>query len=471
MPRTYDDYIKDITDDIEKCLEDMKCQPILFVGSGLSKRYFKAPSWEELLIEMANKCPLIEKEFAYYKQNAKKDVNGNGFVDIGTTFAEYYKEWAWGEGRSEFPDELFSEEKSPDIYFKYKVAEHLELLLKKGFIDQSEQHDYNEEIELIAKIKPHAIITTNYDQLLEQMFSEYEPIVGQKILRGNFTNYGEIFKIHGCISNPDGMILTQDDYDEFIKKKKYLSAKLLIFFAEHPLLFIGYSAEDPNIKLILSDIDEIISMQGETIPNIYILEWDPDIDVSKYPVSDKIISIGNSKSIRIKCIVTSSFKWVFEAFSSNDEIQNIDVKILRSLLARNYELVRSDIPRSELKVNYETLEHVVNGKEGLATLYGISILDNPEHLNAFYPYTLTQISEKLGFLNIEGNGIWQKSYPLIEKIINEKGVDIRESDNIFHINIRTGTVSNTHKYSDSTVSLLEKVRDGEDYSEEIGQIQ
>lgn len=470
MPRNYDNYVKDVAEDVKKCLEEMKCQPILFVGSGLSKRYFGAPNWEGLLIEMANKCPLIDKEFAYYKQNAKKDVNGNEFIDIGSTFAEIYNNWAWNSGRSEFPEELFSEDNPPEIYLKYIVAEHLKSLLEENFTNLLQDYDINKEIELIKKIRPHALITTNYDLLLEELFSEYEPVVGQKILRGNFTNYGEIFKIHGCLSDPKGIVLTKNDYDDFEKKKKYLSAKLLIFFAEHPLLFIGYSAEDPNIKSILSDIDEIISMHGEVIPNIYILEWNPEIDSSKYPVTDKIISIGNSKNVRVKCIVASSFEWVFEAFAANDEIKNIDVKILRSLLARNYELVRSDIPRNELEVNYETLEHVLSGEEGLATLYGIAILDDQKYFNAAYPYTLTQMSEKLGFLNDDGTGVWHKSRQLILKIIGDTGINIQETDNLYHLKVKVGLKMTVRKYSDAAVSLLKKVRDNEDYSEDINKI-
>ncbi|WP_202020915.1 SIR2 family protein [Pseudomonas sp. ADAK18] len=79
------------------------------------------------------------------------------------------------------------------------------------------------------------MITTNYDQLLEECFPEYETIVGQKILYADHSSIGEIFKIHGCASHPESIVLTRADYDEFVKRKKYLSAKLLAFFAEHPL--------------------------------------------------------------------------------------------------------------------------------------------------------------------------------------------------------------------------------------------
>jgi len=50
--------------DIEACVSQMGCQPILFVGSGLSKRYFGGPSWDELLATLAKECPLIDKDYA-----------------------------------------------------------------------------------------------------------------------------------------------------------------------------------------------------------------------------------------------------------------------------------------------------------------------------------------------------------------------------------------------------------------------
>lgn len=67
MVQNYNNYIESVTDDIETCIESMCCQPILFIGSGLSRRYFNAPNWEELLKKMGEQCPKIDKAFAYYK--------------------------------------------------------------------------------------------------------------------------------------------------------------------------------------------------------------------------------------------------------------------------------------------------------------------------------------------------------------------------------------------------------------------
>jgi len=96
-------------------------------------------------------------------------------------------------------------------------------------------------------IRPHALITTNYDQFLEVGFPEYQPVIGQSIIQGTQTLTGEIFKVHGCVSDYPSLVFTHEDYEEFARKKKYLSAKLLTYFSEHPLLFVGYSVSDHNI--------------------------------------------------------------------------------------------------------------------------------------------------------------------------------------------------------------------------------
>ena len=85
----YQKYQERVCNTIKECLDSMECQPILFVGSGFSRRYFNGLNWEELLRKLAEENPL-SKQFAYYKQTYKDNI------EIGSQLAEEYKEWAWG---------------------------------------------------------------------------------------------------------------------------------------------------------------------------------------------------------------------------------------------------------------------------------------------------------------------------------------------------------------------------------------
>lgn len=57
--------------------------------------------------------------------------------------------------------------------------------------------------------------------------------------------------------------IEQQDYENFFKKQTYLIAKLFAYFMEHPIIFIGYSLGDENIKSILYNVTQIIDTKGQ----------------------------------------------------------------------------------------------------------------------------------------------------------------------------------------------------------------
>jgi len=452
MPMNYKQYQDEVTADIAGVIRDAGCQPILFVGSGFAKRYTQAPNWEQLLRKLAEACPKIDKDYAYYKQTY------NDLTVIGRVFAEAYREWAWDEGRSKFPEAYFSEKYPTDIFLKHTVAELLKGLgpSKAGSFGSPE---LDAEIVALKAMSPHAIVTTNYDEILEPLFPEYERVIGQTILRQPYLSIGEIFKIHGCVSDPLSLVITKEDYTTFDEDKKYLSAKLLTYFAEHPLIFVGYSATDQNIRSVLYDVDRMIHANFHLIPNIYILEWSPDVTAASYPARDRVLTVGDNRNIRIKSITASSFEWVFKAFASGGTLDKVNMKLLRSLMARTVELVRKDIPTKRVEVDFQTLEHQLASDKGFATLMGITILGDPSKVNATYPYTLTHVAEQLGFT------YWASANELISLLKDQTEFDMKASDNTYHISMRTGKAkgSVTNKYSQAAIDLLAKVLSGDDY--------
>lgn len=452
---TLAEYQSAMTHDVEGCISEMGCQPILFVGSGLSKRYFAAPNWDELLMLLAAKCPLIEKEYAYYKQTL-----GGDYPLIGKEFARMYQEWAWGAGKDNFPVELFAADVPAQSYIKFAIANILSELTPKSISDIKDLQ-LQTEIKSLQNIRPHALITTNFDQFLEKLFPDYQPVIGQNIIRGTQVLTGEIFKIHGCVSDFSSMVFTKEDYEEFGRKKKYLSAKLLTYFSEHPLIFIGYSASDQNIRAILSDIDECLSASsGSIIPNIYILEWRHDLPPGYVPAREKLIPIGENRSIRIKAIEASDFSWVFEAFGANQPLNAVSPKMLRALLSRSYDLVRYDIPRRTVDADFEMLEGAVSSEQSFAKLFGITTVTEGSAINAQYPYTMTDLA-----IRLTGNeqAYWAAAKPFVTRVSTELGVNIAASDNRYHTKTKTGRKSYANKYSHELLEVIVAMSKNEPY--------
>lgn len=452
-----DGYRAEIKADISACLLKMGCQPILFAGSGLSRRYFSAPSWDELLASLAKNCPLIDKDYAYYKQTLKSPLA------VGQEFARQYQQWAWGKGKNQFPSDMFSDAVPEEAYIKYAIAQQLSEITPTE-LSAITDVALKAELTALRSIKPHAVITTNYDRFLELVFPEYQPVIGQQIIQGPQILFGEVFKIHGCVSDYNTLVFTQKDYDEFLRKKKYLSAKLLTYFSEHPLLIVGYSATDPNIQAVLSDIDEClpkVGPAGATIPNIYILEWRKNVPAGYVPAREKLIAIEGGRSIRIKAVETDDFGWVFGAFGAQQPINGVSPKVLRALLHRSYDLVRYDIPRQTVHANFEMLEWAVDSGSEFAKLFGITTISKPSSNAANYPYVLTDLAEK-----IKGKGsYWYEAQIYLDRIKKEKGFDIKASDNRYHCATKTGRTATAiaHKYSDDLLDLMERMKKGEAY--------
>jgi hypothetical protein len=452
MPMDYKQYQAEVAEDVATILETASCQPILFVGSGFTRRYAQGPNWEELLAALAKACPLIDKDFAYYKQTYNGDLK-----KIGTVFTDLYRDWAWStKGKNKFPDEYFTAAHTSDVFIKHAVAEQLKNLgpNKAGSYGSAE---LDEEIAALKKISAHAVITTNYDELLEPIFPEYERVIGQQILRKPYLAIGEIFKIHGCRSEPQTLVLNEADYQRFQEDHKYLSAKLLMYFIEHPLIFIGYRADDPNIKSILYDVDRMVKANFDLVPNVYILEWDAAINEKSYPARDKVISVAPDVNIRIKSISANSFTWVYEAFGQAGNLENINTKLLRSLMARSVELVRSSIPKKHVEIDFQTLEHAVNSGETFAKLFGVTSIADPSQVNLNYKFSLTGVAEQLGYTH------WNSAQELLYILLQDSGFDLKATDNKYHIAVPMGKKAINHRYSEAAVDLLRKVREGEQY--------
>lgn len=88
---------------IQELLKGTGTRPVLFLGSGITRRYLGAPSWSELLISVAAKAGIVGDQYNFLAQKV-----GNDPALIGSALVDPIHEWAWRAGKSEFPPEYFT---------------------------------------------------------------------------------------------------------------------------------------------------------------------------------------------------------------------------------------------------------------------------------------------------------------------------------------------------------------------------
>lgn len=211
--------------------------PVLFVGTGLSLRYLdNSYTWDGLLSKVA--FEFKGNEEYYLDLKSESEQNGKYRLEIvaGKLEEDFNKELkATRNGKFKKVNDIFYENMANGknlsrfkIYLSQLLSELKYKGLKKG------------EISELKKTRKNigSIITTNYDRLIEDTF-EFRPLIGNDILLSN--PYGSVYKIHGCVSDADKIIITNSDYNFFDEKYELIRAQLLSLFIHNPIIFLGYN--------------------------------------------------------------------------------------------------------------------------------------------------------------------------------------------------------------------------------------
>ncbi len=245
--------------------------------------------------------------------------------------------------------------------------------LKSVSVGKYKESDYSDELDLISQLNVDGIITTNWDQLLEELFPDYKVYIGQKeLLFSNPQSIGEIYKIHGCSSRSKSLVLTDEDYSEFNERNAYLAAKLITIFVEHPVLFIGYSVSDENIASLLLSVSKCIGESaGEQLKNNLIFVQRLR-DNEKEGVSETFLTVDG---IRIPIIVvkSNSFVSVYEAI--HETKRKIPARVLRYCKEQLYEIVKTQSP--EEKICVVDIDQVEN-KDDIEFVVGVGVVKERE---------------------------------------------------------------------------------------------
>lgn len=291
---------------------------VIFVGAGVSCNVDGMPSWNTLIQNMAkaidySRCDTCRHRLESCENTCllKDDFSTDELLKV--------------------PQHVFN--KDQELYYRI-LNESIPAVTADAPLSSA-----------IFDINPAHIITTNYDQLLESsknIFCEqYQVIVYDKdLLNADKGKY--IIKMHGDLSDASSIVLKEQDYLDYSQKHVLIELFIKSLLTDHIVLFLGYSLNDYNIKLILSWLNYMRSQNGsfDVDRRVGYLILDQEI------VDDTQLSYFSSNNIEVINI------------NSMPLIQEIPADLSNEIGKRLYSFLRV-IANPALEENLSTIENAV----------------------------------------------------------------------------------------------------------------
>ncbi|MEZ4357842.1 MAG: SIR2 family protein [Eubacteriales bacterium] len=202
---------------------------VVFIGAGVSSNSGYKP-WQELIREM-------DKKIKYSEDPSDKRYSNDELLRIPQYFCQ----------------------SDPEAY-KETIEDNYSFLPEKT----------NKIIDKILELKPHHIITTNFDTLIEFSIRE----TGRKIIESRTQNHyafirkdqdlisvsqnNLLIKMHGDINEFDSIVLKEDDYLNYSSSHILIETFIKALLIDHTFLFVGYGVNDYNLKLIMNWVDNVV---------------------------------------------------------------------------------------------------------------------------------------------------------------------------------------------------------------------
>lgn len=319
---------------IQEFISQYKNHPVLFIGTGISLRYLKNSfTWDGLLAKIAEELSGNNEYYLDIKSKHQKDGKVN-YSEIAEVLESQFNNRLEEDRNGKFKEinDIFYENMSLGINLS-----RFKIYISKIFSTLEFKEELEQELKEFKKVRKNvgSIITTNYDGLIETLF-EFNKLIGNHILLSN--PYGSVYKIHGCYENPEKIIITSQDYSNFNEKYELIRAQLLSLFIHNPIIFIGYSINDENIKKILKTIFTYVEINSDLAKkireNFLLVEREKGNEnsiVTEHDINldDLIISINKIK--------TDNFSSIYNSISNLQlPISALDIRRVQSIVKEIY---------------------------------------------------------------------------------------------------------------------------------------
>ena len=220
-------------------------------------------------------------------------------------------------------------------------------VLKRVFKDKTPTSlKIHEKLVQIPHIQ--TIITTNFDDLFEKAYgNQCEILTKSKDIPYINQEKTQIFKAHGDLNNPDSIIITDSDYNNFFRfdtEESVYWNKIKELISTKSVLFLGYNLEDPNISVIF---DKIFDLLGPHKKEMFLVA--PDLPSHKH---DYLIRKGiHYINLKAEDLITELHENLKESI-----IQDFQNGIVSAETFRRYLSIHGLLPYLGSNKNAYTLE-------------------------------------------------------------------------------------------------------------------
>ena len=217
----------------------------LFIGAGLSKAVLNESSEDEIALSWGGLLQGVAK---------KMDVNYDSLNQIGTS----YPEIASAICRA-YRDKKHVSFKESLGCLKREIS-----ALTCWYPADEQRQRYSQYLESFA---PSWIITTNYDLVIESLLTGKSITLGPNDPLSAPKGVVPVFHLHGVRTNPDGIIIAQEDYVTLFRPSEYRQIRLALTIKESTTLLLGYALGDVNVLTALDWSKYVFKRTRENYPH------------------------------------------------------------------------------------------------------------------------------------------------------------------------------------------------------------
>lgn len=149
--------------------------------------------------------------------------------------------------------------------FKEKISK-----ISNWLPDETQTSEYR---EILDKLKPAWIITTNYDLVIENLLTGKCKSLSPDDYLSAPRGIIPIYHFHGTRLEPESIIITQDDYIPLFRPNDYRQSKLALTIRESTTLILGYGLGDTNVLSAVDWSKNIYTANNEYPYDIIQILW------------------------------------------------------------------------------------------------------------------------------------------------------------------------------------------------------